>query len=400
VSDWAPYRYGRWEYVSPWGWTWVDDAPWGFAPFHYGRWAQIGPRWAWVPGRIGPRPVYAPALVAFVGGNGGVDFSLSFGSSPGIGWFPLGPGEAWRPFYRTSSVYIDNVNRYEGFRGRWPDRYVNQHRPGAWTSVRVEDFSRGRPVNNNWRPMRPADLGRAQIQQAVPALPQPRRFAETAQPMRGGTLRPPQLSAQGNPAPNFGGRPQGLFRGENQNAQREVRPNAQGANPPNAPRANRENASRASRENAPGALRPPVVEQRAHPPQVREQAQEERGRRMQMQEQRSDQQRVQREQQVQAQREHAQRQQQQAQERAVRQQQQAQERMVRQQEQAQRQQLQQQQREHEMGARRLAPPPQVQQHQEAPRQEPQRGGGGGEGRGRGQGGGNDEEGRRHGGRGG
>ena len=44
VTDWAPYRYGRWTWVAPWGWTWVDDAPWGFAPSHYGRWAQIGPR--------------------------------------------------------------------------------------------------------------------------------------------------------------------------------------------------------------------------------------------------------------------------------------------------------------------------------------------------------------------
>ena len=35
---WAPYRFGHWVWIAPWGWTWVDDAPWGFAPFHYGRW--------------------------------------------------------------------------------------------------------------------------------------------------------------------------------------------------------------------------------------------------------------------------------------------------------------------------------------------------------------------------
>ncbi|MES1265149.1 MAG: DUF6600 domain-containing protein, partial [Variovorax sp.] len=33
---WAPYAYGRWVSISPWGWTWIDDAPWGYAPFHYG----------------------------------------------------------------------------------------------------------------------------------------------------------------------------------------------------------------------------------------------------------------------------------------------------------------------------------------------------------------------------
>ncbi|MCC2677112.1 MAG: putative chromosome segregation ATPase, partial [Ramlibacter sp.] len=46
-ENWAPYRQGRWTHVAPYGWTWVDEAPWGFAPFHYGRWAQIHNRWAW-----------------------------------------------------------------------------------------------------------------------------------------------------------------------------------------------------------------------------------------------------------------------------------------------------------------------------------------------------------------
>ena len=42
VVGWAPYRFGHWVWISPWGWTWVDDAPWGFAPFHYGRWVNYG----------------------------------------------------------------------------------------------------------------------------------------------------------------------------------------------------------------------------------------------------------------------------------------------------------------------------------------------------------------------
>ncbi|MFN8892845.1 MAG: DUF6600 domain-containing protein, partial [Betaproteobacteria bacterium] len=33
-AGWAPYRDGRWVWLRPWGWTWVDRAPWGFAPFH------------------------------------------------------------------------------------------------------------------------------------------------------------------------------------------------------------------------------------------------------------------------------------------------------------------------------------------------------------------------------
>ena len=69
-AGWAPYRFGHWAWIEPWGWTWIDDAPWGFAPFHYGRWAFVGDRWVWIPGAIVARPVYAPALVVFVGGNG------------------------------------------------------------------------------------------------------------------------------------------------------------------------------------------------------------------------------------------------------------------------------------------------------------------------------------------
>src|SRR4051812_16958868 len=109
-SDWAPYRNGHWVYVSPWGWTWVEDEPWGFAPFHYGRWAYVRSSWCWVPGPVAVRPVYAPALVAFVGGGG---FSLSIGvggGGGGVGWFPLGPGDVYVPWYRTSPRYVQNVN--------------------------------------------------------------------------------------------------------------------------------------------------------------------------------------------------------------------------------------------------------------------------------------------------
>src|SRR5581483_4527917 len=90
AADWAPYRYGHWAYVEPWGWTWIDDAAWGFAPFHYGRWLTIGGRWGWVPGPVIARPVYAPALVAFVGGSG-----LAVGAGPVAAWVPLGPYEAY-----------------------------------------------------------------------------------------------------------------------------------------------------------------------------------------------------------------------------------------------------------------------------------------------------------------
>lgn len=100
-GGWAPYTTGRWAFVEPWGWTWVDEAPWGFAPFHYGRWIMVRGEWAWVPGARAYRPVYAPALVGFVGGAG-------FGVS--VAWFPLGPHEPWIPAWGASRAYVTNVN--------------------------------------------------------------------------------------------------------------------------------------------------------------------------------------------------------------------------------------------------------------------------------------------------
>ncbi len=108
-ADWAPYRYGHWAWVSPWGWTWIDDQPWGFAPFHYGRWAYIGNRWGWCPGTVVARPVYAPALVTFIGGAGW-NLSLSIGAERAVGWFPLAPREVYVPSYPASVNYVRQVN--------------------------------------------------------------------------------------------------------------------------------------------------------------------------------------------------------------------------------------------------------------------------------------------------
>ena len=101
-GGWAPYHDGHWAWIDPWGWTWVDDARWGYAPFHYGRWFNMGGRWGWIPGPREERPVYAPALVAFVGGG--------FAVGATVGWFPLGPREVYVPSYRVSPAYVNRVN--------------------------------------------------------------------------------------------------------------------------------------------------------------------------------------------------------------------------------------------------------------------------------------------------
>jgi len=103
---WAPYRFGHWAWIEPWGWTWVDDAPWGFAPFHYGRWAFVTGAWCWVPGPVVVRPVYAPALVAWVGGPR-FSLSVSIGGGGGVGWFPLGPSRGVRACLSSKSDLCD-----------------------------------------------------------------------------------------------------------------------------------------------------------------------------------------------------------------------------------------------------------------------------------------------------
>lgn len=107
-ADWVPYRHGHWAWIAPWGWTWISDAAWGFAPFHYGRWSVFGGRWGWIPGPVGVPAVYAPALVAFVGGAGW-QVSVGIGSVP-VGWYPLGPGVVYNPWYHASRRYYWRVN--------------------------------------------------------------------------------------------------------------------------------------------------------------------------------------------------------------------------------------------------------------------------------------------------
>lgn len=155
AADWAPYRSGRWAWIDPWGWTWVDYAPWGFAPFHYGRWVIVAGAWAWVPGRIVARPVYAPALVAWVG-RPGWQVSISSGAVPAVGWFPLGPREIFYPGYRCSVnhvrranvAHVTNVNHIVNVTQVETRNvnYMHRHTPRAVTVAPQNVVAAGRPV--------------------------------------------------------------------------------------------------------------------------------------------------------------------------------------------------------------------------------------------------------------
>jgi hypothetical protein len=190
-AGWAPYRNGNWAWVEPWGWTWVDDAPWGFAPSHYGRWAYIAGGWGWTPGPLAIRAggpammaaVYAPALVAFIGG-GGWGASLSIGG-PAVGWVPLGPGEVYAPAYQMSQNYfravnvsnttvVNTVNITNVYNNVYVNknvtnvtvnqRFANMTAPNAVTAMPQNAFASGRSVKQVG-----ISVSKAQVAQVQPA---------------------------------------------------------------------------------------------------------------------------------------------------------------------------------------------------------------------------------------
>lgn len=100
-SDWSPYRYGEWRWIPPFGWTWVNDEPWGWATYHYGRWIWYNGFWHWSPygyDRLG-RSWWRPAMVIF----------RNYGDT--YCWYPL-------PYY--SPYYNYNYHYYSG---HWRRRY-------------------------------------------------------------------------------------------------------------------------------------------------------------------------------------------------------------------------------------------------------------------------------------
>jgi len=203
VVGWAPYRYGHWVWVSPWGWTWVDDAPWGFAPFHYGRWVNYGGAWGWVPcpppvvAVAYVRPVYAPALVAWVGGPhfaGGIAFGGGgFGVGVNVGWFPLGPREVFVPSYAVSRTYVNNVNISNTtvnqtvvnnyYNNTIVNKnvtvnnvtYMNQNVHGAVTATSAQNFTSAQPVSRNLVQVNEREVATAPVAVRAPATVPPRQ---------------------------------------------------------------------------------------------------------------------------------------------------------------------------------------------------------------------------------
>ena len=213
---WAPYRYGHWVWIAPWGWTWVDDAPWGFAPFHYGRWVVVGGVWGWVPspprpvvvGAVYVRPVYAPALVAWVGGpHFAVGVAVGAAPASGVAWFPLGPRDVYCPSYHVSQTYVTNVNVsntvivnrvqvtnvynnvYVNKTSVTNIRYQNQTQVNAVTATSRETFVSAGAVHNNMIRVNAKEVASAPVAPMTPTVaPQQRSVVGAGMEAR---VRPP-----------------------------------------------------------------------------------------------------------------------------------------------------------------------------------------------------------------
>ena len=179
-AGWAPYRYGHWAWVAPWGWTWIDDAPWGFAPFHYGRWIDRDDRWAWVPEDIPPQPVYAPAMVAFVGGDGwGVDLAAG-AAVAAIGWVALAPHKSYHPHYHASEAYDRRLNGRDWNAHAFAARnatLANFHNHQAATVVPAAAFTHAAPVQRAAVRVAPDQLAHARAGSASPNALHPSAYA-------------------------------------------------------------------------------------------------------------------------------------------------------------------------------------------------------------------------------
>ena len=184
---WAPYHFGHWIFIAPWGWTWVGEEKWGFTTFHYGRWAYVNAHWGWVPGPVVIRPTYAPAVVAFVNGRGFGFPKAGGGASPGVAWFPLGPRDVYVPGYYTSLRYVQNLNvsntklitseavanvySSDGEHGRAEIAYANRQVQGAVTAVSRDTFVAARPVALSALHVQPDQLRAAPIAASAAAVP-------------------------------------------------------------------------------------------------------------------------------------------------------------------------------------------------------------------------------------
>ncbi|HTR37864.1 MAG TPA: DUF6600 domain-containing protein [Bryobacteraceae bacterium] len=208
-AGWAPFRFGRWLWIEPWGWTWTDDAPWGFVTSHYGRWGFLEARWSWLPGPRYVRPVYTPAAVMFLDGENRPvrgfgrrvppEREFLWMGRPELAWFPLGPGEAYIPPFRCTHGYLTDINVTNTAIANplelpnldvAQEQYLNRTAPGAVTAVTQETFAGGGSVGRAAIAAPPHIAATAKVSGRAPAVA-PTLFS-VSPGMGSGVSQPPE----------------------------------------------------------------------------------------------------------------------------------------------------------------------------------------------------------------
>jgi hypothetical protein len=265
AAGWVPYRVGHWAWIDPWGWTWIEDEPWGFCPFHFGRWALIGATWGWIPGPFTLVPVYAPALVAFLGGPGfAIDVDL-------VAWFPLGPADPFFPWYHHTDEYlravnitnVRNVTNITNILNVTNIRDVHYaYRTVATTAVPKNVFSSGQPVVHHAVKLPAQQIERAQVT-PHPAVNPTMRAAMPGKPVSAPRVRNPRpVASRAAPGPERAGGPRAVTP-ETRTA--PPRANASRSNPPES---NTRAESRQPPSRSTPVIPPHVIARTPPPPPV------------------------------------------------------------------------------------------------------------------------------------
>lgn len=130
--DWSPYRYGHWRWFPPYGWTWVNDEPWGWATYHHGRWIYLSGGWYWSPyaSYRWSRSWWQPAFVTIATYGGRVY------------WYPIG---YYTPYYNFNWGY--HGGHRDGGRGGRGDRDDNRGSGNTYPFPTGGDRFKQKPID-------------------------------------------------------------------------------------------------------------------------------------------------------------------------------------------------------------------------------------------------------------
>jgi len=172
-NNFAPYQNGQWAWEPASGYTWVDNAPYGYPTTHYGSWFNNPSYggWLWQPpgyqyqtSSSALSSAWLPAVVSFfITGGSGADTSGLLNGFSGltgpyadntdIGWIPLAPGEQYQPWYGQNYSYpstaltpVPNVtNIYNYYSNAQYYRGVTMVPVSAWRTGNFRHLSVVRP---------------------------------------------------------------------------------------------------------------------------------------------------------------------------------------------------------------------------------------------------------------